>query len=143
MGFPGEGDAEFQESRAFVQSMEFSDMHVFPFSARPGTSANYFSDKVPAEAKKQRTAEMLGLAKEGFERFRDHQLGQTRPVLWESVRQVAGTPAWSGLTDNYIRVYTNSLDDLYNQIIPAQLLELNGEWVAAKTCGPALKRPTC
>ena len=135
VGFPGEGDAEFQESRAFVQSMEFSDMHIFPFSARPGTSANYFRDKVQAAVKKQRTAEMLGLAKKGFQRFRERQLGLTRPVLWESMRQVAGAPAWSGLTDSYIRVYTNSPEDLYNQIVPAQLLELNEEWVFAKTCG--------
>jgi len=142
VGFPGEGDAEFQESRAFVQSMEFTDMHIFPFSARPGTSANYFRDKMPAAVKKQRTADMLGLATEGFHRFRERQLGQTRPVLWESVRQVAGTPAWSGLTDNYIRVYTNNQEVLHNQIIPARLLELNGDWVSARTCGPALTRPT-
>ena len=146
VGFPGEGDAEFEESRAFVQSMEFSDMHIFPFSARPGTSANYLRNKVPAAVKKQRTADMLVLAKEGFQRFRLRQLGQTRPVLWESVRQVAGTAARSGLTDNYIRVYTNGDDakgqeDLYNKIIPAQLLELNRDWVSAKIYGPALKGP--
>ena len=141
VGFPGEEDAEFEESRAFVQSMEFSDMHIFPFSPRPGTSANYFRNNLPAAVKKERTAEMLGLAKAGFQRFRERQLGQTRPVLWESVRQAAGTPAWSGLTDNYIRVYTNSQEVLNNQIIPARLLELNGDWVSARTCGPALSRP--
>ena len=135
VGFPGEEDAKFQESRAFVQSMEFSDMHIFPFSPRPGTSANYFHNNVPAAVKKQRTAEMLGLAKEGFHRFRKGQLGRARPVLWESVRQVAGTPAWSGLTDNYIRVYTNSQEALHNQIIPAKLLELKGDWVSARTAG--------
>ena len=142
VGFPGEGDAEFQESRAFVQSMEFSDMHIFPFSARPGTSANYFRDRVPAAVIKQRTADMLGVATEGFQRFRERQLGQTRSVLWESVRQVAGTLAWSGLTDNYIRVCSDSQEVLRNQIIPARLLELNGVWVSAKTCGPALDSPT-
>ena len=135
VGFPGEEDGEFQESRAFVRLMAFSDMHIFPFSARPGTSANHFGGKVAAETKKQRTAEMLELAKEGFRKFREDQLGQTRPVLWESVRQVAGTPAWSGLTDSYIRVYTNTLEDLYNRITPARLLEVNGEWVSAKTSG--------
>ena len=137
VGFPGEEDAEFRESRAFVRSMEFSDMHIFPFSPRPGTSANHFGGKVAAETKKQRTAEMLELAKEGFRKFREDQLGQTRPVLWESVRQVAGTPAWSGLTDSYIRVYTDSREDLSNRIIPSRLLEVNGEWVSAKTSGAA------
>ena len=141
VGFPGEGDAEFQESRAFVQSMEFSDMHIFPFSARPGTSANYFGDKVPAAVKKQRTAEMLGLAKEGFHRFRERQLGQTRPVLWESVRQVAGTPAWSGLTDNYIRVYTNSQGSPPQSDYPGRVAEAQRGLGFRQSGGHGAKQP--
>ncbi|PKB77860.1 MAG: tRNA (N(6)-L-threonylcarbamoyladenosine(37)-C(2))-methylthiotransferase MtaB [SAR202 cluster bacterium Io17-Chloro-G9] len=142
VGFPGEGDAEFQESREFVRAMEFSDMHIFPFSPRPGTSANYLGDDVPPGMKKQRTAEMIGLAKEGFRGFRQQQLGKIRPVLWETERLVEGTPAWSGLTDSYIRVYTSSPEALYNQIIPARLLQLNGDWVSAETSSRAQIDPS-
>ncbi|MEK7807141.1 MAG: tRNA (N(6)-L-threonylcarbamoyladenosine(37)-C(2))-methylthiotransferase MtaB, partial [Chloroflexota bacterium] len=104
VGFPGEGEEEFNESRRFARSMEFSDTHVFPFSPRPGTSAIYLTGRVPGPVRKTRTAEILGDAAEGFRAFRTRQLGQIRPVLWESVRETETGQAWSGLTDNYIRV---------------------------------------
>lgn len=132
VGFPGEGDIEFQESRRFVQEMGFSDMHVFPFSPRPGTSAAYLGGRVPEPAKRERTAEMLALAKEGFRAFRNQQLGQTRPVLWEPVRKRDGKPVWTGLTDNYIRVYTTDRRALGNTITAARLTELTGGQVAAQ-----------
>ena len=128
-GFPGEGEAEFQESLAFATTMEFSDMHIFPYSPRPGTSAVYLSGAVSQAVKKGRTAQLLAMAKAGFESFRSQQLGQTRPVLWESSARQGGMSRWRGLTDNYIRVYANSRDDLGNTITPARLEELSGDEV--------------
>ncbi|MCH8832279.1 MAG: tRNA (N(6)-L-threonylcarbamoyladenosine(37)-C(2))-methylthiotransferase MtaB [Chloroflexi bacterium] len=123
-GFPGETDAEFQESLAFARAMAFSDMHIFPYSPRPGTSAVYLPGPVSQPVKKARTAQLLAMAKEGFEAFRSHQLGQTHPVLWESSTRQDGGIKWRGLTGNYIRVYTHSRDDLGNTITPARLEEL-------------------
>ena len=123
-GFPGETEAEFQESLAFAKSMAFSDMHIFPYSPRPGTSAVYLSGPVSQPVKKARTAQLLAMAKEGFEAFRSHQLGQTHPVLWESSTRQDGGLKWRGLTGNYIRVYTHSRDDLGNTITPARFEEL-------------------
>ena len=80
-GFPGETEAEFQESLAFATSMAFSDMHIFPYSPRPGTSAVYLSGPVSQPVKKARTTQLLAMAKEGFEAFRSYQLGQTHPIL--------------------------------------------------------------
>lgn len=134
VGFPGEGDTEFAESHAFAQAMEFSDMHIFPFSPRPGTSATYLRSRTPEPVKKARTAQMLQVAKKGFMAFRHGQLGQTRPVLWESVRDREGIPRWSGLTDNYIRVFTNSGQDLSNTITPAQLTALAEDEVSVQVC---------
>ncbi len=134
VGFPGEGDTEFAESHAFAQAMEFSDMHIFPFSPRPGTSATYLRSRTPEPVKKARTAQMLQVAKKGFMAFRYGQLGQTRPVLWESVRVREGIPKWSGLTDNYIRVFTNSRQDLSNTITPAQLTALAEDEVSVQVC---------
>jgi threonylcarbamoyladenosine tRNA methylthiotransferase MtaB len=135
VGFPGEGEEEFNESRRFARSMEFSDTHVFPFSPRPGTSARYLTDQVPGPLQKARTAEILEDAAEGFRAFRTRQLGQTRLVLWESVRETETGQAWSGLTDNYIRVRAARAiegGDLRNRIMPARLLQLNGDFVAAR-----------
>ena len=131
-GFPGETEAEFQESLAFATSMAFSDMHIFPYSPRPGTSAVYLSGPVSQPVKKARTTQLLAMAKEGFEAFRSYQLGQTHPVLWESSTRQDGGLKWRGLTGNYIRVYTHGRDDLGNTITPARLEELTGDDVRVK-----------
>jgi threonylcarbamoyladenosine tRNA methylthiotransferase MtaB len=128
-GFPGETETEFQESLSFARTMGFSDMHIFPYSPRPGTSAVYLSGEVPQPVKKERTAQLLVMAKEGFTDFRDEQLGQTLPVLWESSTKHESGARWRGLTGNYIRVYTNSRDDLGNTITPARLEDLTDDEV--------------
>jgi threonylcarbamoyladenosine tRNA methylthiotransferase MtaB len=131
-GFPGETEAEFQESLAFATSMAFSDMHIFPYSPRPGTSAVYLSGPVSQPVKKARTTQLLAMAKEGFEAFRSYQLGQTHPVLWESSTRQDGGLKWRGLTGNYIRVYTHSRNNLGNTITPARFEELTGDGVRVK-----------
>ena len=137
VGFPGEGDDEYQESRQFVRSMQFSDMHIFPFSPRPGTSAAYLQrredksgDGQPTEAvKKARAADMAQVADEGFRYFRLQQLGRDRPVLWESSHGPGDLRLWSGLTDNYVRVRGADPRDLANLVTGARLLELAGDVV--------------
>ena len=132
VGFPGEGDNEFRDSLSFAQAMQFSDMHVFPYSRRPGTSAVYLGGQVAEQAKKDRSAQMIAMASDGFSGFRSSQLGLTRRILWETQRQRDGALIWSGLTDNYIRVYTNNPGKLANTITQAQLVELDGDQVAAR-----------
>ena len=134
VGFPGEGEEEFRESRAFVEAIGFSDMHVFPYSKRPGTSATYLGSQVPEPVKKERTAEILQLARQSFEQFRRGQLGRIRPVLWESARERGGVNEWRGLTDNYIRVHTTCPDSLalHNVVTPARLVELTDGSVRAQ-----------
>ena len=125
VGFPGEGEAEFAESYNFARSMRFSDMHVFPYSSRPGTSAAYFQGQVDEPEKRERMGKMLALATEGAERFRRSQMGQVREVLWESTP--VGGDIWNGLTDNYLRVRVASELDLANEITPARLTGLEGD----------------
>ena len=125
VGFPGEGEAEFRESLEFARQQAFSDMHIFPYSSRPGTSAAYLSGHVSAPLKKSRADEMARVSLEGFRAFRRRQLGNTRPVLWESARGPEGQPVWTGLTDNYLRVTTQDRRDLGNRITPAELRELS------------------
>jgi threonylcarbamoyladenosine tRNA methylthiotransferase MtaB len=80
---------------------------------------------VSAEVKKQRSDRMLALAQESARNFRQKFLGEVVTVLWE--KQTKGI--WSGLTDNYIRVYTRSDKDLINQLLPAKLVEVRGDGV--------------
>ena len=132
VGFPGETEMDFQDSYDFVRSVEFSDLHVFPFSSRPGTSAAHLPDDVSPGEKKVRIARMTYLSAQGFQRFRHGQLGRERPVLWESKRDEHGVSIWNGLTDNYIRVYTQSHKDLHNSITPARLVEMDESRVYAQ-----------
>ena len=75
---------------------------------------------------------MLQVAREGFEAFREQQIGWERPVSWESKRRGQDHPVWTGLTANDIRVHTESRQDLGNLIAPAQLLELEGDSVSVR-----------
>ena len=132
IGFPGEGVREFAESYSFAASMGFSDMHVFPYSIRPGTSAAHLDDQVIDAQKKERSGEMLELAAASVKKFRQGALGQVRPVLWEPTQGKNCGGIWSGLTDNYVRVKANSGRDLSNLITDAQLTSLDEDWVTSE-----------
>ncbi len=125
VGFPGETDGEFEESYEFCRQTEFARIHVFAYSSRPGTMAAQMPQMVTARVKKERSRRMLALAKESEQNFHRRFLSQTRAVLWE--KQAAGV--WSGLTDNYIRVYTRNGEDLTNQILATRLVEVGGDGV--------------
>lgn len=126
VGFPGETEAEFQESYDFYRQMQFARIHVFPYSPRPGTEAALMMPTVADRVKKKRSQQMLALAEESLQGFNRQFLGRTLPVLWE--QQAGGT--WSGLTGNYIKVYTKSREELTNRLLPVKLVELcrDGVW---------------
>ncbi len=127
VGFPGEGEPEFADSLAFAEAMGFSDMHVFPYSKRPGTAAAYLNAPVSEAVKRERMARMLEVARRSFARFRQNQLGQTRPTLWEPPRHGGRMNARRGLTDNYIRVHCPpevQTAGLANAILPTRLVAL-------------------
>lgn len=131
-GFPGENDQEFQESFSFAESMEFADMHVFPYSSRPGTSAAHFGDKVNPAVTKERVGQLIALAQRQSSRYRSGLLGSTLTVLWESRSVTNEGPIYRGLTDNYVRVHAASDRDLANCITDATLLSLEGDSILAE-----------
>jgi threonylcarbamoyladenosine tRNA methylthiotransferase MtaB len=112
-GFPGETDAEFQQTVDFCRSMDFARIHVFPYSPRPGTAAASMPGQVGTPLKKERTRAMQALAKESALAFQSRFLGRTMSVLWE---QKSHGGIWSGYTANYIRVYARSSRDLTNHL---------------------------
>ena len=122
VGFPGEDEAEFAESLAFVQAMQFAAGHVFTFSERPGTAAVRLPDQVPHPVRKQRSAQMRQALAESAAAYRARFVGCTLPVLWESTHGL-GPQGWelSGLTDNYLRVTAQSPEPLWNRITEVTL----------------------
>ena len=144
VGFPGETPAQHAASRTMAAEMRFADLHIFPYSPRPGTTAHYLPGKVPAGEKRRRAGELAEICAAAFAEYRRGLIGQTRPALWETARPSAsagsdgggagagGTMLWSGLTDNYIRVTTTTDANLANRITPARLVDLAGKTMRAK-----------
>ena len=103
-GFPGETDEDHKNSVSVMRAAEFSDAHVFPYSARPGTSANHFDEQLEPGIKTERAAVLREISAASALRFRDAMIGEVRSVLWEGRRGRAG------LTDNYVKVKLDSVD---------------------------------
>ena len=118
VGFPGETEEEFEESYELCRQLQFARVHVFTYSPRQGTQAAYMSQPVGDKIKKQRSQKMLALAGESAQNFRQQFLGKVMPVLWE---KQGGDGLWSGLTDNYIKVYARSDEDLTNKLLPVEV----------------------
>ncbi len=125
VGFPGETEDDFRATASLCEEVGFSAIHVFPYSARPGTSAAHFEDAVDPAAKAERLGEIAAIGAESAAAFRRRFLGTTRPVLWESRAGEDEDRAWTGLTDNYLRVTAEGGDGLANTITDAALVRLD------------------
>ena len=121
-GFPGETEADFAESLAFVAEMAFSRLHVFGYSVRAGTIAATMPDQIPSPQIKARTRKMIELGEELAHAFHQSFVGTEQNVLWE---RATGADAhglrWIGYTDNYIRVIAYGEAELFNSVTPVLL----------------------
>jgi threonylcarbamoyladenosine tRNA methylthiotransferase MtaB len=118
VGFPGETEAAFAATERFCREAGFAAMHVFPFSARPGTLAGKMPDQVKAATKRARVQAMLAAGEELRDSFLRRFEGTVADVLFE--RPTRGND-WEGLTDNYIRVVVSSDEALDNRITAVRL----------------------
>ncbi len=99
VGFPGETDADFEENRAFIASLPFTYLHVFTYSARPGTPAASMPDAVPAEIKRERNRILRQLAAEKKVAFQRSFIGRTLSAITLGIYNDECTEA---VTDNYL-----------------------------------------
>jgi len=118
VGFPGETDAAFANTRALAADLPFSYFHVFSYSPRPGTAALKLPDAVPARTIKARSEELCALSRAKRLAFYHQHVGRTVSVLFETRNQ---SGLFTGLTDNYIRVGVPAEADLSNQLRPVRL----------------------
>lgn len=124
VGFPGENDAEFEQSLAFVKAMEFSHLHIFRYSIREGTPAATMGHQVPGPVATERSRQFHGLNAETEACFARGFEGKELDVLWESAEDYGPGLRWSGLTPHAIRVVTETASetDLFNRITPTRVL---------------------
>lgn len=105
VGFPGETDAEFAQTEAFVREIGFGHLHVFSYSRREGTGAARMPGAVPKAVKRARAERMRALAREQTRAALLRAVGEQRAVLWDKREgEVPGGVRWSGYTPEYLRV---------------------------------------
>ncbi|MDE5661619.1 MAG: tRNA (N(6)-L-threonylcarbamoyladenosine(37)-C(2))-methylthiotransferase MtaB [Muribaculaceae bacterium] len=130
VGARGETPERFESSRAFVDSLDISHLHVFTYSERPGTRALQIEHVVSQEEKHRRSAVMMALSARKHAAFAERFLGSVRPVLLEHTRP---GHRLGGFTDNYLRVECDLPQSYDNRLVMMRLDSLgdDGETVSA------------
>lgn len=127
VAFPGETEAEFEESLEFIRKCDFSAMHIFPYSRRPGTPA----DKMPGQhgnaVKEERSRVCIAVAEEMNRGYRERLVGSVQQVLFETEEN----GWWSGHAPNYIKVYAQG-ENLHNRVLPVLVDGLHGDGVTGR-----------
>ncbi|MDL2276874.1 tRNA (N(6)-L-threonylcarbamoyladenosine(37)-C(2))-methylthiotransferase MtaB, partial [Breznakia sp. OttesenSCG-928-G09] len=112
IGFPGESDKHFEETLLTLQEIEFSFLHVFPFSKRDGTKAEKLSGHLPNDVKKKRCQEVSFLSEKHYNRYIASFINHDVEVLFEYEKD----GYWYGHTSEYILTRVKSTNDLSNKV---------------------------
>lgn len=122
VGFPGETDREFEQSRKFIERLPFAGIHVFKYSKRKGTPAASFEGQVAPEVKDERSGQLIALAHEKQLEFYKRFVGRTMGVLFEG--PASDTPGFlEGMTSNYLRVVAGGDNDIIGEIRDVMLVK--------------------
>jgi len=117
VGFPEETSEEFSQTEKFIEKIQFSKVHIFPFSPRPQTAAFEMKKQIQENIKKERCAKLRQIAEKTAQKFTQQFIGQRRPILWESKQG----KNWEGYTPEYLRVFIKSTKNLRNKITTIKL----------------------
>lgn len=118
VGVRGETDAYFDEGYAFIESLDFSQLHVFTYSERPGTQALQIDYAVDPRTKQKRSKALLDLSDKKLRSFYESQQGTRRKVLFEHTRR---GELMHGFTENYIKLSAAFNPDLINRMTDAKV----------------------
>jgi len=118
VGTNGETEAFFQDTYDFISQLDVSQLHVFSYSERPGTSALQLGNRVSATEKKRRSDLLHALSEKKRIAFYQSQIGKKAKVLWED-KKTEGQ--MHGFTANYIRVETAFRKDFVNRVVEVEL----------------------
>ena len=119
VGFPGETDKEFEETFNFIKKVNFSELHVFPFSARENTPAWYMKDKVAPEVKQERVRRLIALSDELNKAYYDRFKGQELEVILEERNKATGL--LSGFTSNYLKLSADYSDEYIGRVVTVKV----------------------
>ena len=132
-GFPGESDEEHEQTITLLKELDFSRIHVFPFSPRPGTAAWEMKPVVPERITGQRTEEVRRISSESYKRYLEAREGKVLTVLLEEEKRSSGKLYWEGTSDNYIRVRIPHDPNLVRgQLIDCRVISIEKQVVTAE-----------
>ena len=118
VAFPGETEEEFRQSLEFIRLCGFADMHIFPYSRRPGTPADKMPQQHNNDTKERRSREAIAVAEEMRLAYLHAQAGTLQSVLFEEPEG----EYFTGHTPNYVKVYVKE-ENLHNELREVTLLE--------------------
>ena len=121
VGFPGETEEEFEESKAFVDKVNFYETHIFKYSKREGTRAAVMENQVPEQIKAERSAQLIELGAKKQEAYEKEMVGKNVEILVEEPAQINGKEVQVGHTKEYIKVALESDENLQNQIVKVRI----------------------
>ena len=100
VGFPGETEAEFEQTYQFLKEIKFYKMHIFKYSPRKGTKAAEMKEQVPPEIKEERSKKLIELSDKNEKEYNQEYVGKEVEVLWEEEKN----GIYKGHTKNYVLV---------------------------------------
>ena len=124
VGFPGETEAELEDSLAFARECGFAAMHVFPYSRRPGTPADAMPNQVPKAVKAERAARASAVAEELRRQYDTALIGSVQEVLFEQTED----GFFTGHAKNYVKVYARG-DGLHNVVKQVRITALRNDGI--------------
>ena len=128
VGFPQETEEEFEETKAFLEKIEFYETHIFKYSRRKGTRADQMEGQIPEDIKTRRSHILQELHEKNKKKFESWYTGREVEVLFEEKTEKNGTVCWQGHTREYVKVIIPDRgEELHNKICDCILQESDVE----------------
>lgn len=121
VGFPGETEEEFEQTKAYLEHIHFYEMHIFKYSKRKGTRAAVMPDQIDEQIKAARSEKLIALGHDMSKEFRKFYIGKNEEVLFEEKAVIGDKEYFVGYTKEYVNVAKKTDENLENQIVSGRI----------------------
>ena len=121
VGFPGETEEEFEQTKAYLEHIHFYEMHIFKYSKRKGTRAAVMPDQIDEQIKAARSEKLIALGHDMSKEFRKFYIGKNKEVLFEEKAVIGDKEYFVGYTKEYVKVAKKTDENLENQIVSGRI----------------------